>query len=288
MLDVVQSPVVMKIQASTEKVGAGLKVLRALPAPQLEAVGPFVFLDHFGPAAPPAGGVPDHPHAGIEVITYLLDGENDHRDSMGNVGTIRAGGAQWITSGHGMLHAEFPRGGADGLSQMAQLWARQPRTLDEAAPAYRAIEAGDIPHLAVARGRLRLLAGELPGIFAGRGPIVLAAPALLLHVTLEPGGEFTAPFDSAFEMGVYALAGVAAVGAEDIGRGELALLAPAASATLANHRATTLEALLLGGARAERPLVFRGPYVFNSQEAIERAYRDFADGRMGRLDGVPF
>ena len=288
MLDLAKSPVAQKLRASAEKVGAGLTVLRALPKPPLDAVGPFVFLDHFGPAAPPAGGVPAHPHAGIEVVTYLIDGENDHRDSMGNVGAIKAGGAQWITSGRGMLHAEFPRCDANGLAHMAQLWARQPLALDDAAPAYHAIEADEVPQRAIERGRLRLLAGKLPDLFAVAGPVALAMPALLLHLTLEPGGEFAAPLDDSFEMGVYALAGVATIGATDIGRGELALLAPARSVAIVNHRATTLEALLLGGARAARPLMVRGPYVFNSAAAIERAQRDFVEGRMGRLDGVPF
>lgn len=287
MLDISESAVALTVSASPEKVGAGLMVLRALPKARLEALGPFVFLDHFGPAAPPAGGVPAHAHAGIEVITYLLDGENEHRDSLGNDSSISSGGAQWFASGRGILHAEFPRGGADGLTHIAQLWARQPRAMDDAAPRYAAFAAEEIPQTAIERGRLRLLCGEMPDFFEKRGPIALAAPALLLHATLEPGGDLTAPLPGAFEMGVYVLGGVATIGSADVSRAELALLKPAASVTIANHRAITLDLLLLGGAPAERPLVFRGPFVFNSPEAIDRAYRDLAEGRMGRLDGVP-
>jgi redox-sensitive bicupin YhaK (pirin superfamily) len=295
MLDVAhKNPIAVKISASTEKVGAGLMVLRALPTPELEAVGPFVFLDHIGPAAPPAGGVPAHPHAGIEVVTYLLEGGNDHRDSMGNHSAIESGGAQWITSGRGMLHAEFPRGGADGLMHGVQLWTRQPRALDDAAPTYKAVTAEEIPRLDNERGRLRLLVGDMPGLFSAKGPIALAAPAQLLHVTLGHGGSFAAPLKENYEMGVYVLSGVAALGyatalgGADVGRGELAVLAPAASVTIHNQGAAPLDLLLLGGERAERPLVFRGSFVFNSREAIDRAFGDYADGRMGRLDGVPF
>ncbi|HEY8138395.1 MAG TPA: pirin family protein, partial [Methylocystis sp.] len=122
--DVADKTIALKIAPSQASVGAGVAVLRSLPTPALEAVGPFVFLDQFGPGKPPPEGVPAHPHAGIEVISYLLSGENDHRDSFGNAGTITAGGAQWISSGRGMLHAEILRGGADGLMNTVQLWTR--------------------------------------------------------------------------------------------------------------------------------------------------------------------
>ena len=94
-----------------------------------------MFLDQFGPAKPPPGGVPPHPHAGIEVISYLFSGENEHRDSLGNHGVIRAGGAQWMSSGRGVLHAEMLRGGADGMMQTVQLWTRQPLLFDDQPPA---------------------------------------------------------------------------------------------------------------------------------------------------------
>jgi redox-sensitive bicupin YhaK (pirin superfamily) len=89
-------------------------------------------------------------------------------------------------------------------------------------------------------------------------------------------------------MAVYVLAGAVAIGGEEASRAELALLRPAPSVTLANPGATPADVLLLGGERAPRPLVFRGPYVFNSTEAIEQAYSDYVEGRMGTLDGVPF
>lgn len=277
-----------KIAAAREAVGEGLEVLRALPAPGLEAVGPFVFLDHMGPARPPDGGVPAHPHAGIEVITYLLEGENEHRDSFGNHSFIEAGGAQWIATGRGMLHAEFPRGGGNGLMQGVQMWIRQRPECDDKEPRYAAFAAGDFPQREIQGVRLRLLAGAMPAIFSAPGPIPLGAPALLVHLTLPPGVQTTLPLKDAFEMAVYALTGVGRVEGEKILGGELALLSPAPTATIANAGVQPLEMLLFGGAPAPRPLVFRGPFVFNSFEASERAQGDYAAGRMGRLDGTPF
>ncbi len=278
----------LRILASREEVGAGLSVLRALPKPALEAVGPFVFLDHMGPAIPPAGGVPAHPHAGIEVITYLLEGNNEHRDSFGNRSSILSGGAQWIVSGSGMLHAEFPHGGENGLVEGVQLWARQPSAFDDQPPRYFAVSPRDFPQVEIEGARLRLLAGAMPIFFTQPGPIRLGAPAQLAHIVLAPGSNVTLPLKKSCEMGVYGLSGVGLLEGEILQRGELALLRPASTVTLANQSSEPLGALLLGGEPAPRPLVFRGPFVFNSADRMERAFADYAAGRMGRLDGAPF
>ncbi len=278
----------LKIPASAETVGAGLTVLRALPTPQCEAVGPFVFLDHIGPETPPAGGVPPHPHAGIEVVTYLLQGANDHRDSLGNQSRIESGGAQWISTGRGMIHAELPQGDENGIMHGVQLWTRQPAARDSAEPRYAAAPASAFPRAEIERGALRLLCGAMPELFSAPGPIRLAAEAQLLHVTLEPGGVVTLPLTKSYETGLYALSGAAEVDGMSVARGELALLAPASSVTIANRAGSTVEMLLLGGKPADRPLFFRGPFVFNGRESADHAYADFASGRMGSLDGVPF
>jgi redox-sensitive bicupin YhaK (pirin superfamily) len=280
--------VALKIAASQEMVGAGVPVMRGLPTVRLEAVGPFVFLDHFGPAAPPPGGVPPHPHAGIEVISYLLAGENGHYDSFGNATTVGAGGTQWITSGRGMMHAEMLRGGADGLMHSVQLWVRQPEALDEAPPSYGQANADEAPAIDFAGGRLRLLSGELPGLLAGEGPVKLHSPTVLAHLTLAPGGKFAMPLHADFETALYVLAGAASVDGADVARDELALLQPTAAAAVANRGDVPLEALVLGGAPAKRPLIFRGPFVFGSAERTEKAYADFREGRMGKVEGAPF
>ena len=286
--DVAYKVVALKIAPSQASVGAGVRVLRSLPTPALEAVGPFVFLDQFGPGAPPPGGVPAHPHAGIEVISYLLSGENDHRDSFGNSDTLTAGGAQWSSSGRGMIHAEMLRGGADGLMNTVQLWTRQPAAFDDQPPRYGVVAAADVPQTAIAGARIKLLSGDMALYFAEPGPIRLQGPAQLVHITLAPGASVTLPTEPSHELAVYVLAGAASIGGEEVSRAELALLHPAPSVTLENPGAAPLDALLLGGERAPRPLVFRGPYVFNSSEAIEQAYADYVEGRMGRLDGAPF
>ena len=286
--DVAEKTIALKIAPTPASVGDGVAVLRTLPTPALEAVGPFVFLDQFGPGKPPPGGVPAHPHAGIEVISYLLSGENDHRDSFGNAGTITAGGAQWISSGRGMLHAEILRGGDDGLMHTVQLWTRQPARCDDQPPCYDSVAADDVPRIALPGAQIKLLSGELALYFGEPGPIRPRGPAQLIHIALAPRASVTLPLEPSHEMAVYVLAGAVAIGGEEASRAELALLRPAPSVTLENPGATPTHVLLLGGERAPRPLVFRGPYVFNSTEAIEQAYSDYVEGRMGRLDGAPF
>src|SRR5947208_1227051 len=118
-----------------------LTVRRALPERARHAIGPWVFLDHFGPfrVNPGHAGVGPHPHAGIETVTYLLSGRNEHRDSAGHSGIVAAGGVQWMTAGKGIVHAERPL--AQDASELTmhgiQLWTSLPRAQKLAAPAYQ-------------------------------------------------------------------------------------------------------------------------------------------------------
>ncbi|MEM7606637.1 MAG: pirin family protein [Myxococcota bacterium] len=103
-----------------------MTVRRPLPTRTHPAVGPFVLLDHFGPVPAPREKLPAHPHAGIEVMTYLIEGANEHTDSLGNVGQIGAGGAQWMKSGSGILHTERNLLERSSVMHGLQIWARMP------------------------------------------------------------------------------------------------------------------------------------------------------------------
>lgn len=141
-------PVAMQAQrswmAQTSSVGH-FEVRRALPTSNVQAVGPFVFFDHFGPAPAHPETLPAHPHAGIEVMTYLLAGGNEHRDSRGHRGTVQAGGAQWMRAGSGILHAETVLPALGDTVHGLQLWSRLPVAEQDSEPAYRAIAADDVP-----------------------------------------------------------------------------------------------------------------------------------------------
>ncbi|MDO8768339.1 MAG: pirin family protein [Burkholderiaceae bacterium] len=275
-------------QAEVAPVGH-FTVLRALPGKQTQAVGPFVFLDHFGPAAASPEALPAHPHAGIEVMTYLLEGANEHRDSYGHRGVVQAGGAQWMRAGRGILHAET------NLPQLAptihglQIWARLPTELQDCEPEYKAISTAEVPEWQDGAVGLRLLSGH----YAGKvGPIALASPSILLHVTLPAGASWTtAALPAGFELAIYGIAGqvqLAGDAAVDLQRGSFALLASRAVTVNNRQAGSTASLLLLGGVPAARPLVFGGPFVLDSQAAVKKAYQDYFAGHMRTLDGVPF
>lgn len=280
-------------------------VRRSLPVPERKSVGPWVFLDHFGPfrVKPGEDGVGAHPHAGIETVTYLLSGRNQHRDSAGHTGIVGPGGAQWMTSGRGIIHAEAPivenaaENGAEMTMHGIQLWTTLPRALKMMPPRYQRIAAEDIPEVAIgidgaisgsagsagsASGSVRVVAGEYASTV---GPAEVLMPLLLWHVTLKPSGEFNAEVPAGFELAAYVISGDAAfTTGERVREGQLVLFENAdGDVSFSNTGKTTLDVMLLGGAPAEGPLIFHGPFVMNSVEQVRRAERAYHSGQMGEL-----
>lgn len=261
-------------------------VRRALPERSRHSVGPWVFLDHFGPfqVTPGADGVGAHPHAGIETVTYLLSGRQEHRDSAGHGGVVSAGGAQWMTAGRGILHAEssLAESEAERTLHGIQLWTSLPRALKLMPPRYQRIEADAIATMRLPGARVRVIGGQL---LQQEGPAEVLMPLVLAHVSVDPGASFEAPVDRTFELAAYVISGEGRFGAEGIAAsgGELVLFASGESVRLANAAGAPLEVMLLGGAPAEGPLVFHGPFVMNSVDQVRAAEIAFRTGRMGSL-----
>ena len=262
-------------------------VRRALPFRERHSVGPWVFLDHFGPfrVKPGEDGVGAHPHAGIETVTYLLSGRQEHRDSAGNVGIVAAGGAQWMTAGRGVIHAERPLVEDDSERTMhgLQLWTSLPRALKLMAPRYQRIDAGAIPEIATKGVRTRVIAGELGD---AKGPAATLMPTFLWHARIDAGATFDAAVAPGFEGAVYVIDGRALVGLDtNVATGELAVLSgPDGDLRVRNAGEALLDVLVLGGAPAEGPLVFHGPFVMNSVDQVRAAEIAYRTGRMGHLD----
>jgi quercetin 2,3-dioxygenase len=263
-------------------------VRRALPLRERHSVGPWVFLDHFGPfrVKPGEDGVGAHPHAGIETVTYLLAGRNEHRDSAGHTGVVSAGGAQWMTAGRGIVHAEAPLAESEAELTMhgIQLWTSLPRASKLMAPRYQRIAAESIPAVALDGATVRVIAGG----FAGTdGPAQTLMPLFLWHATLEPGAALEAVIPAAFEAAAYVIDGEASLGddgEEHAVTGRLAVFDGSQPLIrMANAGAGRLELMLLGGAPAEGPLVFHGPFVMNSIDQVRAAEIAYQTGRMGSL-----
>ena len=277
---------VAHVLASQEAPVGTFTVRRALPARERHSVGPWVFLDHFGPyrAEPGKDGVGPHPHAGIETVTYLLSGRNEHRDSAGHHGIVAAGGAQWMSAGRGIVHAERPLAESEDERMVhgVQLWTSLPRLKKNMAPRYQRIDGASIPERTVGGVRVRVIAGTFRD---AKGPAEVLMPTFLWHASIPAGATFEAEIPDGEEAAAYVIAGEARFeGEREARRGELAVWdATPGPVRVANPGSATLDLLVLGGAPAEGPLVFHGPFVMNSVEQVRAAEIAYRTGRMGTL-----
>ncbi len=277
------------IQAHIASVGT-FTVKRALPDRARQSVGPWVFLDHFGPfrVKPGEDGVGPHPHAGIETVTYLFSGRNEHHDSAGHRGIVGPGGAQWMTSGRGIVHAEYPRpeNEAEMTQHGIQLWTTLPRALKTMEPGYQRIDREAIPVVEIDGATVRVIAGSFAETPA---PARVLMPTLLWHVTIAPHKKFSATIAPGYELAAYVIAGTGAfsANAQRVGEAQLVVYAyEDAGVEIENVSAQPLDLMLLGGAPAEGPLIFHGPFVMNTVEQVRTAEKAYMSGRMGHLDDV--
>lgn len=252
---------------------------RALPAPGVGAVGPFVFLDHYSHVSRRGIGDRPHPHAGIEVISYLLQGEVHHRDSMGHSDIIGTGEVQVISAGRGMLHAEMPSGGRHGV----QMWTSLPPELKHAPPTYKRFTASEI---ACSEDRLRVVRVLSGKVNAMVGPVVLARDTLLAHITLASNTSQELIFDAELDAAAYVLRGAPAIDGAML---EIGMFRRASRSGCIHVAATggPCDVLLFGGVAAPEPILFSGPFVMDTDQRLRQARMDYLSGAMGTLDGVP-
>jgi redox-sensitive bicupin YhaK (pirin superfamily) len=272
--------VVREIVPETISEGAGVLVQRSIAGRQLDWLDPFLLLDHFGSDDPEhfAKGFPMHPHRGIETVTYLLEGEIEHRDSVGGAGTLHAGGVQWMTAGGGLMHEEMPRGGVSGRFEGFQLWVNLPARLKMSQPRYRQFGAHQIPELRRDDGTVvRIIAGEVDGL---GGPVrEIAMQPTYLDVQLAPYGRFEQPVRRGHAAFAYVFRGSVRIGADRagdtsrIGAAALAILGDGDSFQ-GTAGATGARLLLVSGAPTREPIARYGPFVMNSRAEILQALND--------------
>ena len=277
---------VERVVKSQEAPVGTFTVRRALPERNRHSLGPWVFLDHFGPfrVTPGKDGVGAHPHAGIETVTYLLSGRQEHRDSAGHVGIVAKGGAQWMTAGRGVIHAETPKPLTQDEHTLhgIQLWTTLPRLSKQMAPRYQNLTAESVPVVRREGATVRVIGGELAG---AKGPGEALMPLVVAHVALDPGAGFETEVPDTFELGAYVIEGGGRFGEVVASKGELVLYEQeGGTIRIANDTAAPLEVMVLGGTPAEGPLVFHGPFVMNNVEQVRAAEVAYRTGRMGTLE----
>jgi len=267
--------------------GAGVKLRRSLgQAPGLR-LDPFLMLDEFSSenADDYLAGFPDHPHRGFETVTYMLDGHMLHEDHLGHRGDLRAGGAQWMTAGRGIIHSEMPQQ-QSGRMRGFQLWINLPAREKMKPAAYRDIQPEAIPRVTLPGGaEVKVIAGTLrAGVEGIAGPIQgVSTEPLFLDVRLPAGAHFTQPLAAGHNAFIYAYEGRLAVGAADetrpLGSHEAGVLA---SGERLEVRAEGGAAafLLLAARPLHEPVVQYGPFVMNTRDEIEQAIVDYQNGEL--------
>lgn len=264
--------------------GAGVKLSRSLGQSQFARLDPFLMLDEFrsDEAADYIGGFPSHPHRGFETVTYMLAGAMNHKDSLGNAGTIRAGDVQWMTAAGGIIHSEMPEQQA-GEMHGFQLWINLPASEKMKAPRYQDIGAERIPELRGDGVTVRVITGEaeLAGETA-RGPVSdISTGPLYLDVVLGPGARFSQALAPELNGLVYVYEGEVSIGSDGfspVTRGNAGLLSSGDAVSLeAGPEGASL--LLLAARPVREPVVQHGPFVMNARDEIEQAIHDYQQGR---------
>ena len=262
----------------------GFQVRRAVPSIQARSVGPFVFVDHMGPAVFEAGrgvDVRPHPHIGLATVTFLWAGRMTHRDTLGSVQDIEPGDVNWMTAGRGIAHSERTppalREHEHPLHGL-QTWVALPKAQEEIAPAFFHYAAQTLPQQRHDGAWLRVVAGRSYG---EESPVQVFADTLYAAIDLDPGAEMKLD-DSHAERALYVLEGDAQLDGSDIPAQHLVVLDPGSSRLRAK---TAVKAMLLGGEPLDAPRHMWWNFVASSKERIEQAKQDWVDGRFGAIPG---
>ncbi|WP_395625167.1 pirin family protein [Thermomonas sp.] len=263
----------------------GFQVRRAVPSLQARSVGPFVFVDHMGPAHFDAGhgvDVRPHPHIGLATVTFLWSGGMRHRDTLGSLQDIRPGDVNWMTAGRGIAHSErtppnlretgFPLHGM-------QTWVALPQSHQEVEPSFHHHAAASLPARDHEGARLRVIAGRAFGM---ESPVKVFADTWNVAVDLIADAELVIPAD-AVERAVYVLEGKAQLDGTDIPDKHLLVLDRGVRHVL--RAKTPVKAMLLGGEPLDGPRHMWWNFVSSSKERIEQAKHDWDEGRFGLIPG---
>jgi redox-sensitive bicupin YhaK (pirin superfamily) len=262
----------------------GFNVRRALPTAGRKMVGPFIFLDQMGPAeflTETGLDVRPHPHIGLATVTYLIEGQIFHRDSLGTELPIRPGDVNWMSAGRGIVHSERtpPELRPTGSKLFGlQSWVALPEDKEETDPSFSHIGIGALPMIEAEGKVIRVIAGTLWGATA---PTPTASDTIYADVTLEPGASL--PLDAVTEeRAVYILSGEIDVAGDRLEAGALVVFRPGDPITI--RALTPARLFVLGGASMSGPRYIWWNFVSSRRERILSAK---ADWEAGKFDAVP-
>jgi redox-sensitive bicupin YhaK (pirin superfamily) len=276
-LNSIQRTVVNIIDPQPVVEGAGVRLKRSIGTRTLDYLDPFLLLDHFASTDPAdyEAGFPLHPHRGIETVTYMLRGGVDHRDSIGNSGSIGPGDIQWMTAGGGIMHEEMPQVRPEGIDGF-QLWVNLPARLKMTRPRYQGILASEIPSVEVEGGtRIRVITGTVNGV---SGPVSgIAADPAYLDVSVPAQAAFTHPISRGHSAFAYVFEGDAKFGDQQVTHTRLAVFGDGDYVKVVADQ-SPVRFLLVSGKPLNEPIARYGPFVMNTRAEIEQALRDLRQG----------
>src|ERR687896_481901 len=289
-------PVKQILESTPTVEGAGVKLRRAFGFGNTQEFDPFLLFDDFRNDRPDdyLAGFPWHPHRGIETITYVLAGEVEHGDSLGNRGTLGAGDIQWMTAGRGILHQEMPHGDLQGRMHGFQLWANLPASLKMTAPRYQDVQARDVPEVTDDDAtRVRVICGSFWG---KTGPVEgVAADPRYLDVWVPPGRRRTLDIETTRHAFAYVFEGSGTFrDASDPQPVKTESVADGTTSYEIGNRSLVLfdrgdemvvragdqgfRFLLVSGKPLEEPVAWHGPIVMNTQAQLRQAFDDVRNG----------
>lgn len=258
-----------RFEARTSIMGGGLKIRRALPLEQKRLIGPWCFLDHFGPLRlePNQKGmsVGPHPHIGLQTVTWLIEGEVLHRDSLGYQGVIRPGELNVMTAGRGISHSEeSPEGRPDTMHGL-QMWVALPEAERRREPAFD--HYAEVPTVELSGASAHVFAGSFHG---ATSPATFYSPIVGIDVEVNASGTHELPVDASFEHGLLVTQGALEVNGHRLEIGGLLAFAPGVSALSVTADEGTRYAVV-GGAPFGEPIVLWWNFVARTVEEIEAA-----------------
>ncbi len=268
------SKVLQAVRGTPAVDGAGVHLVRVLGHSNVIDFDPFLMLDSFDSTNPDdyTAGFPRHPHRGIETLTYLIHGQIDHRDSLGNKGSIRDGQAQWMTAGSGIEHEEMPQPVNRILG--VQLWINLPRKDKMTTPKYFDVSEKAIGQKEIEGGVLRVLAGSYEGVEGAKGHHL---PISFYDIDLKAGASFTIDRKQGENAFIFSILGQVTVGGETYAEKTALLLSPGDRITVT---ATDGPArfFYFQGPKLNEPIAWAGPVVMNTQAELQQAAQDIRQG----------
>ncbi|MGY5352692.1 pirin family protein [Wenyingzhuangia sp. IMCC45533] len=267
-----------------------IELRQPIPSRSIPRANPFLLLHHYGPYPISKQSNPfdlgAHPHRGFEPITFLIQGEQKHRDSLGNIQTIKDGGVQWITSGKGILHAEGPTpefveksGELEGI----QLWLNLPADKKMMEPNYQQADIEEMESIVADKAVLTVIAGEQQG---KQGAIKTQTPVNAFWVDMEKDGDINVDIPHNQDALVYLIKGEVWVNdSEKLSYGQTAMVTFSRDGSGIGLKAVENSKLLvLSGEPIDEPVVMEGPFVMNTRRETMQAFMDYQNGLMGTLD----